>query len=96
MTENVEIKALQECLDEYMTQTGRHEIDDIEANSALARAGLLEDDTPSPGKPLREILARLRDNNLLPQNIKHMYGRWKIRLSRTIAKAPLFFQFQYD
>ncbi len=96
MTEKVEIKALQECLDEYMTQTGRMEIDEIEANSALARAGLLEDDTPSPGRPLREILIRLRDSNLLPQNIKHMYGRWKIRLSGTIAKAPLFFQFQCD
>ena len=45
MTENVEIKALQECLDEYMTQTGRHEIDDMEANSALARAGLPEHQT---------------------------------------------------
>ena len=96
MTENVEIKTLQECLDEYMTQTGRHEIDEIEANSALARAGLLEDDAPSPGRPLREILIRLRDSNLLPQNIKHLYGQWKIRLSRTIAKAPLFFQFQCD
>ena len=96
MKENVEIQALQECLDEYMTKTGRIEIDEIEANSALARAGLLEDDAPSPGRPLREILIRLRDSNHLPQNIKHMYGRWKIRLSRTIAKVPLFFQFQCD
>lgn len=96
MTKKVEMQALQDCLDEYMTQTGKHEIDEIEANSALARAGLLADEEPSPGRPLREILIRLRDSNLLPQNIKHMYGRWKIRLSRTIAKAPLFFQFQCD
>ena len=96
MSDEMKLQTLQVCLDEYMTQTGRHEIDEIEANSALERAGLLPDDAPNPGKPLRDILIRLRDSNLLPQNIKHMYGRWKIRLSTTIAKAPLFFQFQYD
>ena len=90
------LKDLQLCLDEYMMRTGKHEINEMEANTELARAGLLEDDEPHPGRPLREILIRLRDTNLLPQNIKHLYGQWKIRISGTIAKAPMFFQFQYD
>ena len=94
MTDN--LQKLLHCLDEYMLRTGKQEIDDMEANSELARAGLLEDEDPAPGRPLREILMRLRDSNLLPQNIRHLYGRWKIRISGTIAKAPMFFQFQCD
>lgn len=95
-TMNEKLQTLLHCLDEYMMRTGKHEIDDIEANGELARVGLLEDEEPTPGRPLREILMRLRDSNLLPQNIRHLYGRWKIRISGTIAKAPMFFQFQCD
>ena len=92
--ENTEsLQALQKCLDEYMLRTGRHEIDEIEANSALARAGLLNDEDQYPGRPLRNILTRLRDTNLLPQNIRQIYGMWKIRLSGTIEKYPLILQF---
>ena len=87
------LQTLQECLDEYMIRTGRHEIDEIEANSALARAGLLSDEDQHPGRPLRDILIRLRDSNHLPQNIRQMYGMWKIKLSGTIAKYPLILQF---
>jgi hypothetical protein len=94
MTDTNKLQIFQHCLDEYMLRTGRHEIDEIEANSELARVGLLEDEDPSPGRPLRNILARLRDSNLLPQNIRQIYGQWKIKLSGTIAKAPMFFQFQ--
>ena len=83
MTDKTEIQKLQHCLDEYMMHTGRHEINEIEANSALARAGLLEDEAPNPGRPLREILVKLRDSNLLPQNIRQIYGQWKIKLSGT-------------
>lgn len=90
------LKDLLHCLDEYMMRTGKQEINEMEANTELARAGLLNDDEPHPGRPLREILMRLRDTNLLPQNIRHLYGQWKIRISGTIAKAPMFFQFQYD
>lgn len=96
MTDNKTLQNLLHCLDEYMKRTGKHEIDEIEANTELARAGLLNDEAPYPGRPLREILMRLRDSNLLPQNIKQMYGQWKIRISGTIAKAPMFFQFQCD
>ncbi len=87
------LQTLQKCLDEYMIRTGRHEIDEIEANSALARVGLLKDEDRHPGQPLREILMRLRDTNHLPQNIRQIYGMWKIRLSSTMAKFPLILQF---
>ena len=94
MTDDRDLQTLQQCLDDYMVRTGRHEIDEIEANSALHRAGLLDDEEPHPGRPLREILMRLRDSNLLPQNIRQIYGAWKIKLSSTIAKTPLIIQFQ--
>lgn len=87
------LQILQKCLDEYMIRTGRHEIDEIEANSALARAGLLNDEEQYPGRPLRDILTRLRDSNHLPQNIRQILGMWKIKLSSTIAKYPLILQF---
>ncbi len=96
ITDCTKLQTLLRFLDEYMERTGKHEIDDMEANTALAQAGLLDDDAPHPGRPLREILMKLRDSNLLPQNVKNAYGQWKIRLSRTIAKVPLFFQFQCD
>ncbi len=87
------LQTLQKCLDEYMIRTGRHEIDEIEANLALSRVGLLKDEDQHPGRPLREILTRLRDTNHLPQNIRQIYGMWKIRLSSTMAKFPLILQF---
>ena len=96
MTDYNKLQTFLHCLDEYMKRTGKHEIDEMEANSELARAGLLNDEAPNPGGPLREILARLRDTNHLPQNIRHAYGQWKIRISGTIAKMPMFFQFQCD
>lgn len=87
--------AIQTCLDEYMSLAGKNEINDMEANRELARAGLLDDSLPNPGKPLRLLFAGLRDANLLPQNIRQIYGTWVIRLSTTIAKCPLVNQFQY-
>ncbi len=93
MQEIDKLDTIQHCLDEYMIHLGKHEIDEIEANSALAHAGVLNDDEPSPGRPLREILMRLRDSNKLPQNIIQRYGMWKIRISNSIAKMPLFYQF---
>lgn len=86
--------AIQTCLDEYMSLSGKSEINDMEANRELARAGLLNDSQPNPGMPLRNLLAGMRDSNLLPQNIKQKYGTWVIRLSTTIAKIPLVNQFQ--
>lgn len=88
-----DLERIQECLDDYMMRTGKHEINEIEANSALQRAGVLNDEAAHPGKPLRDFLMWLRDNNYLPQNIMQRYGLWKIRLSSTIAKFPLVLQF---
>lgn len=95
MVENKTFSTIQICLDKYMLANGKTEINDIEANMELARAGVLNDSQPSPGKPLREMLKALRDTNLLPQNIRQKYGIWFIKLSSTMAKMPTVNQFQY-
>ena len=87
--------AILSCLDDYMVDKGKKEINDMEANMELARAGLLKDSQPNPGSPLRDLLMKLRDANLLPQNIRQKYGMWTIKLSKTMAKSPLINQFQY-
>lgn len=78
-----------------MLHKGKKEINDMEANQELARVGLLNDSTPNPGKPLRKVLTALRDTNLLPQNIRQMYGSWVIKASATMARLPMVNQFQY-
>ena len=83
------------CLDDYMLLKGKKEINDMEANVELERAGLLKDSTSVPGKPLRTLLGKLRDDNVLPQNIIEHCGSWSIKLSKTIAQKPLVQQFQY-
>ena len=80
-------------LDDYMLSTGRLEIDAIEANRELDRKGLLKDDQTHPGKPLELLLGRLRDMNLLPQGVRQLYGTWKIKHSKTIAKVRMIFQY---
>lgn len=95
MVDLKKFSAIQTCLDKYMVDKGKNEINDMEANQELARAGLLSDSMPNPGKPLRNLLSTMRDSNILPQNIKQMYGSWSIRLSSTMAKMPLVDQFQY-
>lgn len=83
------------CLDDYMLLKGKKEINDMEANVELERVGLLEDSASVPGKPLRLLLRKLRDTNLLPQNIIEHCGSWSIKLSKTIAQKPTVEQFQY-
>ena len=78
-----------------MVSKGKIEIGDMEANCELARAGLLPDSQPNPGEPFREMLGKLRDANLLPQNIRQRCGTWIIRLSSTMARNPMIDQFQY-
>lgn len=87
--------AILSCLDDYMVLKGKKEINDMEANRELARVGLLKDSQPNPGSPLRDLLIKMRDSNILPQNIRQVYGTWTIKLSKTIAKLPLVNQFQY-
>lgn len=81
------------CIDNYMISSGKSEINEMEANRELSAAGMLDDEVSSPGKPLRELLAELRDANRLPQNISQRYGAWKIKLSRSLAKGETIFSF---
>ena len=87
--------AILSCLDDYMVLKGKKEINDMEANRELDRAGLLKDSQPNPGSPWRDLLIKMRDSNILPQNIRQAYGTWTIKLSKTMAKLPLVNQFQY-
>ena len=41
---NCNVQTIQNCLDDYMLKRGKTEIGDIEANQALAVAGVLTDD----------------------------------------------------
>lgn len=82
------IKRAIRLLDDYMIRSGKDEINEMEANRELAKAGLIEDEQAHPGKPLREWLCSLRDSNILPQNIRQRYGAWRIRISGTVAKKP--------
>lgn len=52
------MKAIIECIDNYLTKTGRTSIDPVEANTILARAGILRDSMDRPGKPLRDLLRK--------------------------------------
>ena len=80
---NLNLKTIQKCLDDYMLRKGKTEIGDIEANQVLAVAGVINDDQAHPGRPLREILRKLRDTNLLPQNVRQFQGLWTIKHSKT-------------
>ena len=90
---NSNVQTIQKCLDDYMLRTGKIEIGEIEANQALACAGVLNDDQAHPGRPLRELLRNMRDTNVLPQNIRQLYGTWTIKHSKTIAKVLQILQF---
>ncbi|HCD78228.1 MAG TPA: hypothetical protein DEQ27_08105 [Prevotella sp.] len=89
MTPTEFIKKAIHLLDDYMIRSGKDEINEMEANQELAKVGMLEDEVSHPGKPLRELLIKLRDSNHLPQNIRQRYGAWKIRISSTVARKPM-------
>lgn len=88
MTASDFIKGAIRQLDEYMIRSGKDEINEMEANRELAKVGMLDDEASHPGKPLRDLLVKLRDSNRLPQNIRQRYGAWKIRISGTVARKP--------
>ena len=90
---NCNLQTIQKCLDDYMSKKGKTSIGDIEANMALAVAGVMNDDQAHPGRPLRELLRKLRDTNVLPQNVKQLYGSWTINHSKAIAKVLQILQF---
>ncbi len=52
------ITAIIKHLDDYLTRSGRQNIDPVEANALLSKAGLLNDSTDRPGKPLRDLLRK--------------------------------------
>ncbi len=93
MTDTEKMKKAVLCLDKYMIDQGKEEIDEIEANRELERAGILGDEIANPGRPLRKILTKLRDTNLLPHNIRQIYGSWKIKISTTMARHEIIYQF---
>lgn len=93
MFNNSSVQNIQHCLDAYMQRIGKVEIDEIEANHELERVGVLPDDLRHPGTPLREMLCRLRDANNLPQNMRQLYGSWKIKHSKSIMKMIQIMQF---
>ena len=93
MTDTEKMKTAVLCLDKYMIDQGKEEIDEIEANRELEGAGSLGDEIANPGRPLRKILTKLRDTNLLPHNVRQIYGSWKIKISTTITRHEIIYQF---
>jgi hypothetical protein len=53
-----DIQAIITHLDTYLSRTGKINIDPVEANVILARAGLLVDSKDRPGKPIRDLLRK--------------------------------------
>ena len=52
------MSAITKFLDDYLTKSGRADIDPVEANALLAKAGILKDSKDRPGKPLRDLLRK--------------------------------------
>lgn len=86
------VQQIQSCLDAYMLRVGKIEINDIEANHELERAGVMIDDLVYPGEPLRAFLRKLRDSNLLPKNIRLQNSVWAIKHSKLNAKMQMIFK----
>lgn len=93
MAHKIIFSVIQDCIDSYMQRMGKHEIGEIEANSVLARQGLLVDDERNPGEPLRQVLTNLRDSNLLPRNIRQRFGAWHIRNSHALQSMQQVLNF---
>lgn len=45
-------------IDDYLIKSNRADIDPVEANALLAKAGILKDSKDRPGKPLRDLLRK--------------------------------------
>lgn len=93
MFNTTNVKSVQHCIDAYLLKKGKEEINEIEANRELDRAGVMADDKQHPGEPLRTMFSDLRDHNSLPSNVRQLYGSWKIRHSRSTMKMAQIFQF---
>ena len=91
MSNSPDVQQIQNCLDAYMIRVGKVEINDIEANHELERAGVMVDDLVYPGEPLRVFLRGLRESNLLPKNIRQENSIWAIKHSKLDAKVQVIF-----
>ena len=89
---NCNLQTIQKCLDDYMSRNGKTKIGDIEANRALAIAGVMNEDQAHPGRPLRAQLRNKRDTKGLPQNIRQLDGTRPIIHSRPLAKGQKIIQ----
>jgi len=54
------VKSIIEYIDKYLTKSDRPNIDPVEANEILEKAGLLRNSKDRPGKPLRDLLRKGR------------------------------------
>ena len=52
------MSAIKKFIDDYLTKSGRADIDHVEANALLAKAGILKDSKDRPGRPLRDLLRK--------------------------------------
>jgi hypothetical protein len=52
------LSAITKFIDDYLTKSGRADIDPVEANALLLKAGILKDSKDRPGKPLRDLLRK--------------------------------------
>jgi len=76
------IKAISECLDDFIEKENKISLTPPEANEVLAKAGLLNDNTDRAGLPLRRLLR----NKQLPQayQLGGKYSRWVIPHSKKV------------
>lgn len=54
----MQMKTIIDFIDQYLSQNGLQDIDPVEANALLAKAGILRDSKDRPGKPLRDLLRK--------------------------------------
>ena len=70
---------LQKFIDDYLTKSGRADIDPLEANALLAKAGILKDSKDRPGKPLRDLLRKGQLPHAFKQAVKVQVGQFHIQ-----------------
>lgn len=68
------IKKITKFLDDYIEENNLSTLEAVEANRLLANAGLLTDSVSHPGKPLRDLLRKVK----LPHAAQESNNRWEI------------------
>lgn len=93
MTDALTLQTMTLCLDNYMSAKGRYELSELEAGLVLAQCGLLRAGDRYQADPLRRFLIALREAGELPRYIWQSDRVWRIRHSKTVAKAQTMMQF---